>query len=120
MNSGVIVPTVEQQQLLDGLQVRLLEPDELPRAQQLLDVHHYLGGLQPVGERLYYALIDAHRDWLGVLVFCAAPAVCARATSGSAGPTSNAAAASRSSLATPASCFGPTRPSPIWPPNLSA
>ena len=72
MNSGVTLPTVEQQQLLDGLQVRLLEPDELPRAQQLLDAHHYLGGLQPVGERLHYALIDAHGDWLGVLVFCAA------------------------------------------------
>ena len=72
MNSGATLPTAEQQQLLDGLQVRLLEPDELPRAQQLLDEHHYLGGLKPVGERLHYALTDAPGDWLGVLVFCAA------------------------------------------------
>ena len=72
MNSGATLPTDEQQQLLDGLQVQLLEPDELPRAQQLLDSHHYLDGLQPVGERLHYVFIDAHGDWLGVLVFCAA------------------------------------------------
>lgn len=72
MNSGATLPTAEQQQLLDGLQVRLLEAQEWPRAQQLLAAHHYLGGLQPVGERLHYALTDAHGDWLGVLVFCAA------------------------------------------------
>jgi hypothetical protein len=57
---------------LDGIQIRLLAQDELSRAQQLLDEHHYLGGLKPVGERLHYAVTDAHGDWLGVLVFCAA------------------------------------------------
>lgn len=64
--------TPEQQQLLDGIQVRLLVPDELPRCAALLDQHHYLGSLKPVGERLHYAVTDAHGDWLGVLVFCAA------------------------------------------------
>lgn len=64
--------TADQQQLLDGIQIRLLALDDLPRAQQLLDQHHYLGSLKPVGERLHYAVTDAQGDWLGVLVFCAA------------------------------------------------
>lgn len=64
--------TADQQHCLDGIQVRLLAPDELPRSQQLLAEHHYLGSLKPVGERLHYVVTDAHGDWLGVLVFCAA------------------------------------------------
>ena len=72
MHSKATSLTAEQQQLLDGIQIRLLEPDELPRSQQLLAEHHYLGGLKPVGERLHYAVTDAQGDWLGVLVFCAA------------------------------------------------
>ncbi len=72
MHSSPARPAADQQHLLDGIQVRLLAPDEWPRAHQLLDEHHYLGSLQPVGERLHYALTDAQGDWLGVLVFCAA------------------------------------------------
>ncbi len=64
--------TPEQQHCLDGLQVRLLQADELPRCDQILNDHHYLGSLKPVGERLLYAVTDAPGDWLGVLVFCAA------------------------------------------------
>jgi hypothetical protein len=64
--------TADQPHCLDGVQVRLLAPAELPRSQQLLAEHHYLGSLKPVGERLHYGLTDAHGDWLGVLVFCAA------------------------------------------------
>lgn len=62
----------EQQHLLDGIQIRLLAPEEWPRAGQLLEEHHYLGSLKPVGERLHYVVTDAQDDWLGVLVFCAA------------------------------------------------
>lgn len=65
-------PTPDQQHLLDSIIVRLLEADELPRCHQLLAEHHYLGALQPVGERLHYAVTDAAGQWLGVLVFCAA------------------------------------------------
>jgi len=72
MHSNATLPTAEQQQLLDGIQIRLLTPEELPRCQQLLDEHHYLGALKPVGQRLHYAVTDAQGDWLGVLVFCAA------------------------------------------------
>lgn len=66
------LPSPEQQSLLDGIQIRLLDKAGLPRCDELLDEHHYLGTLQPVGERLHYAVTDAHGDWLGVLVFCAA------------------------------------------------
>lgn len=65
-------PSLEQQALLNGIQIRLLDKADLPRSEALLAQHHYLGTLQPVGERLHYALTDAHGDWLGVLVFCAA------------------------------------------------
>ena len=67
-----VVLTPDQQQLLDGIQIRLLAPEDLPRADQLLDQHHYLGSLRPVGERLHYVVTDAHGDWLGLLLFCAA------------------------------------------------
>jgi hypothetical protein len=66
------LPAADQQRLLDGVRVRLLTPEEWPRASQLLDEHHYLGSLKPVGERLHYAVTDAQDDWLGLLVFCSA------------------------------------------------
>lgn len=72
MRQSMISLPAEQQHLLDGIQIRLLPPDELPRSHQLLAEHHYLGSLKPVGERLHYAVTDAQGDWLGVLVFCAA------------------------------------------------
>src|SRR3989442_2364516 len=72
MSKCTDLPTSPQQQLLDGIEVRLLNQDEWPRVQQLLDEHHYLGAFKPVGERLHYTVTDAQGDWLGVLVFCAA------------------------------------------------
>jgi hypothetical protein len=62
----------EEQALLEQLQVRLLQPSELDRCHELLDQHHYLKSLQPVGERLYYAGTDAQGRWFGLLVFSAA------------------------------------------------
>lgn len=72
MHQSTTSLTTDQQQLLDGIQICLRASDELPRAQQLLDEHHYLGSLKPVGERLHYVVTNAQGDWLGVLVFCAA------------------------------------------------
>ena len=72
MRPPPILPDSDQQELLDSINVRLLEGEELPRCQQLLDEHHYLGGLRPVGERLHYVVTDGDGEWLGVLVFCAA------------------------------------------------
>ncbi len=58
---------------LDAIRVvQLLEPPEHRRLQSLLRKHHYLGGLKPVGERMFYAAVDADGRWLAVLVFCAA------------------------------------------------
>jgi hypothetical protein len=72
MHTSPAKPTRDQQQLLDSIVVRPLAANELPRCHQLLDEHHYLGDLQPVGERVHYVVADADGDWLGVLVFCAA------------------------------------------------
>lgn len=65
-------PNSQEQALLDQVQVRLLQPDELPKANQLLDQHHYLKSVKPVGERLYYVATDAQGQWLAILLFSAA------------------------------------------------
>lgn len=51
--------------------MRLLEAEELPRAQELLRQHHYLGSLHAVGERLHY-VAEAGGRWLAVLCWHAA------------------------------------------------
>jgi len=66
------IPDEAQQRLLDEVQVRLAERSELPRLNRLLEEHHYLGSLKPVGERLYYVATDASGRWLAILVFSAA------------------------------------------------
>jgi hypothetical protein len=62
-----------RQGLLRDLRVQPLSTgDEIQRASELLDAHHYLGAPNPVGERLWYAVLDTHGDWLGLLLFAAA------------------------------------------------
>ena len=59
--------------LLRTVQVQVLETAELRgRAQRLLVAHHYLGGVQAVGEQLHYAVSDAQGEWVAVLIFAAA------------------------------------------------
>ena len=53
------LPDEAQPQLLREVRVHLAERTQLPRLHQLLDQHHYLGSLKPVGERLYYVATDA-------------------------------------------------------------
>jgi hypothetical protein len=72
MTKTICLPNPTEQALLDALQIRLLEPSELPRFNQLLDRHHYLHGLKPIGERLYYVITDAQGQWLALSVFSAA------------------------------------------------
>ena len=72
MNKTVRKPTAEQQAVLESVQIRIAEPCELERCQQLLDEHHYLGSPKPVGERLYYVVTDAQDQWRAVLIFAAA------------------------------------------------
>jgi hypothetical protein len=71
MKKPLRLPDSLQQAILDQLQVRLLERSELRQANRLLDQHHYLGALKPVGERLYYVATDADGQWLALLVFSA-------------------------------------------------
>src|SRR5664279_31432 len=72
MNKTVRKPTAEQQAVLESVQIRIAEPCELERCQQLLDQHHYLGSAKAVGERLYYVVTDARGQWRAVLIFAAA------------------------------------------------
>ena len=65
-------PRPEEQTVLERLQVSLLESVDLKRCNQLLEEHHYLGSVKPVGERLYYVVTDPQGEWLGLLVFAAA------------------------------------------------
>lgn len=65
------LPNPSEQDVLDALQVRLAERCELKKFNALLDEHHYLKSLKPVGERLYYIATDAHGQWLAVLIFSA-------------------------------------------------
>lgn len=66
------LPDQKEQQLLNEVRVNVATRAELPRIHKLLDEHHYLGSLQPVGERLYYIATDAFGQWVGILVFSAA------------------------------------------------
>lgn len=61
------------QALLEQVQV-VLVPDPQPRRrfQRLLQQRHYLGGLKPVGEQMYYVAVDAQGRWLALLIFSAA------------------------------------------------
>lgn len=65
-------PNHDEQQVLEQVQAVLLSPRNVPQVNQLLERFHYLGAPKPVGERLYYGLLDGQGEWLGVLVFCAA------------------------------------------------
>ena len=60
------------QRFLQEVYVELATADQQPQINQLLDQHHYLGGLHPVGERLYYIALDGKNNWVAVLVFSAA------------------------------------------------
>jgi hypothetical protein len=66
------LPDKIQQRLLNEVQVHLASAKQRPRIGKLLEQHHYLGNLRPVGERLYYLATDAAGQWLGILVFSAA------------------------------------------------
>jgi len=57
----------------DDIRIRLLtDPPDQQRLQSLLQEHHYLGRIKPVGERMLYAAVDPSGRWLAVLVFSAA------------------------------------------------
>jgi hypothetical protein len=72
MGSAKRLPDEGQQELLETVRVELATPAEIPGINELLDRHHYLGRLQPVGERLYYLAQDGLGQWVGLLVFSGA------------------------------------------------
>ena len=71
MSKPYRLPQVEEQTVLDEVEVRVVGPEDYPRFQSLLRRHHYLQGIQPVGQRLYY-VAEWRGQWLALLVFCAA------------------------------------------------
>lgn len=70
MYKPLSLPTAKQQRLLEQIRVRRLRTSELARANRLLARHHYLGALEPVGERMYYVATTPNGGWLAILVFC--------------------------------------------------
>lgn len=66
-------PRVHEPISLDDIRILpLTDPSDQKRLQLLLQEHHYLGRIKPVGERMFYAALDASGRWLAVLVFSAA------------------------------------------------
>jgi hypothetical protein len=72
MKSKYRTPTEREQRLIEQVQLRPLRADERSRCMRLLDRHHYLGGLQPVGEQMLYVAVTATGGWVALLVFAAA------------------------------------------------
>jgi len=50
----------------------LVKDSDQSHLQSLLEEHHYLGRIKPVGDRMLYADVDPSGRWLAVLVFSAA------------------------------------------------
>ena len=64
------VITAEQQALLGGVQVRLLEAKERERFDQLLVEQHYLKNTQLVGEQVRY-VAEHQGQWVGLIAWSA-------------------------------------------------
>jgi hypothetical protein len=63
--------TDEQQALLDGVRVRLIESWERERFDRLIVEEHYLGNAQLVGEQLRY-VAEYRGQWVGLMSWSAA------------------------------------------------
>lgn len=73
MKKYILKPNSDQQELLDNVRVRLVRDSrERRRCNQLLEEHHYLGRIQPVGEQRWYVAENEQGDGLAILVFCGA------------------------------------------------
>ena len=62
--------TAEQQALLDGVQLRLIEPQERERFDRLLTEGHYLHSAKFVGEQLRY-VAEYQGQWVALLAWSA-------------------------------------------------
>ena len=66
------LPSEREQQIVATVRVRLLRANERARGMRLLERHHYLGALQPVGEQMMYVAVGPNGGWRAIGVFCAA------------------------------------------------
>jgi len=57
--------------MLREIDVRLVEPEEEARFQELLQAHHYLGCLRKIGQTLWYVATHCG-EWVALLTFSAA------------------------------------------------
>jgi len=64
------VITENEQALLEGVQVRLLRPEERERFEELMGQQHYLGNAQVVGERLRY-VAEYQGQWVALMTWSA-------------------------------------------------
>jgi len=64
------VITEEEPGLLKGVQIRLLQPEERERFDQLMGEQHYLGNAQLVGEQVRY-VAEYQGQWVGLLAWSA-------------------------------------------------
>ena len=72
MKAKLHAPNEKEQRIIETAQVRPIYPQEQERCERLLQKHHYLGAMRPVGERMYYAVTTPCGGWLAILLFCAA------------------------------------------------
>ena len=63
--------TEAQQALLEGVQVRLIQPEERKRFDQVITESHYLHSAEFVGEQLRY-VAEYQGQWVALLVWSAA------------------------------------------------
>lgn len=57
--------------MLREIEVRLVQREEQPRFQQLMQAHHHLGALPKIGETLWY-VASYREEWVALLSFSAA------------------------------------------------
>src|ERR1035437_2837811 len=67
-----VVPVITEEApgLLKGAQLRLLQPEERERFEQLMGEQHYLGNAQLVGEQVRY-VAEYQGQWIGLVAWSA-------------------------------------------------
>ena len=89
MKKSLRLPNGEEQAILDGVQVRLVERSEVERFNRLLDEHHYVGSLHAVGERLQYVATDRGESGWHYWSSVQQPSTSSTGTNGSDGAAHN-------------------------------
>jgi hypothetical protein len=72
MKKNQRLPTEKEQWIVDTIKVRPITANKRSRCMRLLERHHYLGELKPVGEQIIYVAVSPNGGWRAILVFCAA------------------------------------------------